>query len=602
MIYDKNLELIKKSSSFLYKQIKEEISLFSVEIREFKSGNALVRYGEFESNLHSIYDQDYEMKLVLRELEGDEQVLLVFGIGNGYFIQYVKKMYPNIKRILVVEPSIQLFDHFLKNCDLYEVLNNISVSFLVNRRSEDISVEIGNFIGREKFKIVHLLAYRAIFSEYYSSLLKEVKNNILFRYGNVNFQRNAGKLVMLNFINNIDFGFYDDSVLEKLIKNQVVIVVAAGPSLNKNIHLIEKAKGKALIIAVGSAIPILDVKGIEPDFRMAFDPSEKEMKIVKNLVNDRIPMIYTNALYFDVLRNYNGPKIRIDLNFDSGTQYFDKVLSIQQKNKIVTAPSIAISAVDLAVKYGASKVVILGFDGAVYQNELYALGVDKYSENENLEEKGYFKVKDIFGEEVYTNKGFMMNKIQLESLIDTVKDVTFINATEGGILSEGVVIKNFSDVLAEDLSSSTYLEFNNSWFEYDLSLHQKRIETFLRQLHSDIIELESLIEVGIKSLKIINKVIQSADKVNRIEREMLYLRDKYNQIYQNDLFKSFILLNIRELIRSVETSNRTFSDNQYEHLSIEFKKMTEYYTIIQDNVNFLKQLSDEKIKILQVMS
>lgn len=43
------------------------------------------------------------------------------------------------------------------------------------------------------------------------------------------------------------------------------IVVAAGPSLNKNIYELKKAKGKAFIVAVDTAIKPLLKAGIVPD-------------------------------------------------------------------------------------------------------------------------------------------------------------------------------------------------------------------------------------------------------------------------------------------------------------------------------------------------
>lgn len=43
------------------------------------------------------------------------------------------------------------------------------------------------------------------------------------------------------------------------------IVVAAGPSLNKNINELKKAKGKSLIIAVDTALKPLLRAGIVPD-------------------------------------------------------------------------------------------------------------------------------------------------------------------------------------------------------------------------------------------------------------------------------------------------------------------------------------------------
>lgn len=603
MYYDENIKLIKNSSDVLYNQLMNESSIYKIDYKVDGSKNLLVNYGEIKSYLHSNYDMDFEMKLVCDELDGEEQILIIFGIGNGYIINYIKKIYPKIKRILVIEPSLDIFKFFLDKVRIAELLSGISVSFLVNKNPEKIAFEVSNYIGKEKINIIHHLSYRTLFSEYYTEFLKNLKDNILVRYGNTNFQSNASKIVMLNFINNIDYGFYDTSVMKEIFENRPLLIVAAGPSLNKNMKLIEKVKGKAIVVAVGSAIRILNENNIIPDFRMAFDPSEKEMKIIKDIKNHEIPFIYTNALYYEILKMYKGPKIRLNITLDSGTRYFDEILSIKNNINISTASSIAVSAVDMGVKFGSSKIIIIGFDGAVYKNEMYAKGLESDNRIESideLEKKGFFKTNDIYGNEVYTNRGFMMNKLQLEKIVENNSDITFINATEGGVINKGFINKSLNDTLNEDLNEEFILDLSENIFTFNKELHLKNLEIFLNKFNEDISMLYNEIDNYISLLRKIKEF--KVKDINKIKRELIYIRKRLLEIKQISFYKNIIQTNLNEIIRTIENINRSYKDDELDDLKIEISRYLDIFYVIQDYLKYLEMIVNAKNKLLNIES
>ena len=70
------------------------------------------------------------------------------------------------------------------------------------------------------------------------------------------------------------------------------IVVAAGPSLNKNIKELKRAKGKAFIIAVDTALKPLLREGIIPDMFFIVD-AMKPLDLVDMNGVEQIPMVTT---------------------------------------------------------------------------------------------------------------------------------------------------------------------------------------------------------------------------------------------------------------------------------------------------------------------
>lgn len=115
-------------------------------------------------------------------------------------------------------------------------------------------------------------------------------------------------------------------------KGKTAIIVSAGPSLNKNMHLIEKLKEKAIILAVGSAIKILDSNGIISRFRVAIDASPGEKKIFDNINTRTSLLIFSNTLFYEILPEYAGDKFRFILETEYTGKYIYKKRNIPFKD------------------------------------------------------------------------------------------------------------------------------------------------------------------------------------------------------------------------------------------------------------------------------
>jgi hypothetical protein len=63
--------------------------------------------------------------------------------------------------------------------------------------------------------------------------------------------------------------------IENQFKDKPALIVSSGPSLEQDIHLIPKLKGKCLMIASGSAVIRLDKEGVTPDVTCLVDPFPK---------------------------------------------------------------------------------------------------------------------------------------------------------------------------------------------------------------------------------------------------------------------------------------------------------------------------------------
>ena len=60
------------------------------------------------------------------------------------------------------------------------------------------------------------------------------------------------------------------------LKDIPAVIVSAGPSLDKNVHLLKKIQGKALIITVDASIRAVIQAGVRPDILCTIDPNSPE--------------------------------------------------------------------------------------------------------------------------------------------------------------------------------------------------------------------------------------------------------------------------------------------------------------------------------------
>ena len=106
------------------------------------------------------------------------------------------------------------------------------------------------------------------------------------------------------------------------------IVVAAGPSLDKNIDLLKKIKGRFPIIAVDTALRHMIANGIKPDIVCAADSSyENSLDFVG--VEDETEVILAAELmtHPDIFKVFKGPKMLVSF----GGGLFQQIASYREE-------------------------------------------------------------------------------------------------------------------------------------------------------------------------------------------------------------------------------------------------------------------------------
>ena len=274
------------------------------------------------------------------------------------------------------------------------------------------------------------------------------------------------KIMFANILENLPNYWHLPSVfdIEESLCNIPAIIVAAGPSLDKNIHLLKRVRGRAVVFAVGTVLQKLDRLGITPNFATAVE------------VN--------NILY-----QFEGLSFLSELNLILNVAANRKLFLLPVKRKIIVANTeplnrgiqhllnrdivgdfggtVASTAFIAARKMGANPIIFIGQDLALGEagvshaqglrnresltdEELEAIRTGK-----GLEELDLFYVDGYYGNRVLTRSLWYTYLRWYEVQMDNIKveairggrPLRVINATEGGARIEGMEQMPFAEAI-----------------------------------------------------------------------------------------------------------------------------------------------------------
>lgn len=236
--------------------------------------------------------------------------------------------------------------------------------------------------------------------------------------------------------------------LDGTIPNTIpAIVVSAGPSLNNNIMELKKAVGKAFIIAVDTAVKPLVKAGIIPDMFAMLD-GKKPLELVEVEEVREIPMVAYVTGAKSIFNYHTGKKFFLDENY----RYVQELFAMNGKEiyQLPGGGSVATLAFSLVCHLGFDKIILVGQDLAFTGNKSHADGT--FKETMAVEDtKDFLMVPGNVEKMVPTREDFDNYRKWFEEFIEYwkgIKDVQFINATEGGALIKGTQIMTLKDAIS----------------------------------------------------------------------------------------------------------------------------------------------------------
>jgi hypothetical protein len=303
-----------------------------------------------------------------------------------------------------------------------------------------------------------------------------------------------------------------------LYKNKPVLIVATGPSLNKQLDTLQKYKDQFIVIAVDPAVPILKKYGIVPDYVASIDP-RKRPYWQHNQLDPKTTFLIEIGCCPDVAWSNNHNYLVTSCHPDVHRLMNSLGISVPL---MANGGSVATCAFNFAHFAGANPIVLIGQDLAWTNGKDHAEGyVSQYTQevlNERYE-RG-FEVEGFDGNPVRTEKQLLGYKTWFEERIKKMPDTMVINATEGGAKIHGAVQIAFADVCQEITASKLGPPPQNLAKQWQPDfIYLNKYANVLQKLIEDIVKIENDLNDGIKIIKEIKKtpkksVVRRIAKIN----------------------------------------------------------------------------------------
>lgn len=552
-IYQQNLKLFKSIAPTIYFGLKQGRPQFPLQARRAAEGNIEAERDGVRCLLHSSYSIDKEMESMFAGVGEDCEILVIFGFGDGHFLPYIASRFKDVKQIVIIEPSLQLFDLVLHERDLSKFIRvprQTKLSFVINQTVETTLAMVKPVLKySSKIAFAPHLSYRALYSGYYQSFCDALGEWFRLQRLELRTYQCALQMWLENTVKNLAISAYPCEIIQDLFDGKPAIIVSAGPSLEKHIHLLAEARDKAVIVAVGTAIKILDKAGVRPHFYAAADAEGVEKtRVFDHLTTTDVPLLFYNQLQPDITANYSGPLIRIVKHDDNLTQF---IYGLAEKLLIVPTSgySIANMILDFLCKMGCSSVIFIGQDMCFQGDKVHAEGGDMV---EDALRPQLLTVQDIYGQEVQTLPNYWAIKSAMETIVSWYPKMKFINATEGGLGVAGAENRRFADVLAElaplagDVSQS---------LAKILTDRVDECQEFSRYFgHEDFIPLlTEIVTISGQTIELAQEIAAlMRDKADRdcIEKKISILEKYQNDLEKNKFYKQVIAPMLNTLLET----------------------------------------------------
>lgn len=214
-----------------------------------------------------------------------------------------------------------------------------------------------------------------------------------------------------------------------------VVVAGAGPTLSLHYESLRLKRGDYCLIAVDAALRPLFKAGIQPDAVVVVDAHETKIlpffQDVELAAFSGTPLVYFPVVHPRVLEHWPGPRL---VGYSEHGLYQDFAMR-HPRGRLFSSGSVIHPAVDLAVKMGAAKIILLGadfsFPGAVSHVAECVVRRDMPTGSQE------HWVLNGHGRRVSTSlamRGFLRD---LEAFMERHPEVQFVNGSRDGALIQG---------------------------------------------------------------------------------------------------------------------------------------------------------------------
>jgi len=498
-----NLELLNNKSPELCSLIKSAPNDNQYNITTSRSGNATLSRVSLDGTkrfLHSKYNPTQEAAQFIDTVYSDESTnYILFGLGLGYHLNDLHKRVSTQDRIIIFEKNPTLVRLALSQNNFSEVLSNPKVSIYIDTdpgKIEQILYEDLTSLAIHGYTPIHLIPLVNLEKNHYKLINLAIEQAHQKFKLDINTQAAFSQKFYKNIFNNgLAITESPGIVATKDIFPSIpIIIVSAGPSLDKNIGLIKSVREQILVITVATALKPLLRNGIKPDFVISIDPNEDTIKSfdIKAIPED-LWLIYDPCIPPEICSLFNKRKIIMDSKIELAKWITDHS---EKKGSLGNISSVANAAFYLAQHMGCAPIILVGQDLSFEGHRMHCsdsfysqanqdnigadrtLGVLEYNKY-----RGYTQsitpTVDIFDHKSKTTIAMETYKHQLKKEINETGRI--LNATEGGVRIPGAINISLKEAIVKHCKKNKLPTVNNYLKKIKLPAKNKTLLDSIRK-------------------------------------------------------------------------------------------------------------------------
>jgi len=459
--------------------------------------------------------RDSEQQIEALHLK-NARLSVFLGVGLGYeLVHFAMDIAETVstKAIIVIEKDLELFKLACCYTDLARLIAHPMIFFLIGASENELYVPLRNklkgsgwFIYLRALKPLYHPSSMRLGKGYYLNALRVIRDASLLTVTDFGNCPEDSLIGVENMLANLSVIIRNPGInqLFEAFRDKPAVVVATGPSLNKNKHLLKGLEKRALIVSVDASLKLLLEMGVRPHLVTALERGIAVAGFFKDFRPGELDDIYLAAcpvVRREVYDLYCGPKVIAYRAFD----HF-KWLDVD-RGMLNIKGSAGNMAFKIAAALGCNPIILVGQDLA------FDRAGATHANGHMLGEKQDFFYQSVM--EVPGNDGYpIQTSTVLYSFLKGYEvDVaeyagTCINSTEGGAFIQGTQVMTLAEAIERHLSAEfDPLEIIHRHLTIpDESENKETLRKVFAKIDHTMAELEKIDSICKKSLKMIKEM------------------------------------------------------------------------------------------------
>ncbi|WP_026498569.1 motility associated factor glycosyltransferase family protein [Butyrivibrio sp. WCD2001] len=538
--------------------------------------------GTNDIRMNSIYDPEYEAERWAKKVDfgSKRSIVMVLGFSVGYPVRALKKELRPDTSFYIYEPQEGLFSFVMAFIDITDLLSDQYCEFYISKKQ---TAQMETAIMTEQSNYGAEL--QGVTSPYYR--IDDIFDNTLrslfmFEAMHKNYQRNRARISFecrLYAWKHMNEALDIIKFAEAIPEGIPAVIVSAGPSLKKNVKVLDRIKNHALIVATDRAVSVLDHNNIIPDIVVSLD-SQKDSSMLDGEVVKKVPLIGSFQTNIETQKKFRGRTVYYDVTKVERAFLGETVDSL---GAFESGGNVASSAFSICRLLGIKTIVLIGQDLAFLDGKHHADESEAGKPTCNT-----LEIEGIYGGTVTSCTEWLAFRDFFERQIKMYEDMRVIDATEGGALIHGSEIMTLNEVadMFEDKTYNLTEAFAKIPKTQTLEGHERTLELMNKCLG----DFDFIAKRGEEVADFCNKLLRIAKYQNiadsKVQKKLKLLDDMRMSIYE---LGAYSLLD-QFWIQDVESiPDYTFMLRNNEEAIPILENAIKFYTHLREDAESMKE-------------